>query len=205
MHISHCSTLKITPITDLCLQQSDKKKCFDAFAVRTRAHFSSKTKQNNERRREEEQRRSMLYFSPAAFLLLFFRRETGGGEEGENGVVCWGWERRCIFTAATINKQGRKKQDTGAHVHRSHLWLAERSVRAQAMLQKTSFLYFLPSCSYCSTPLFVIPPAVLILLFALFILLSSPSFSPHLLTSCPLSLTSLVCFISLASFSSPIS
>lgn len=26
MHISHCSTLKITPITDLCLQQSDKKK-----------------------------------------------------------------------------------------------------------------------------------------------------------------------------------
>lgn len=42
-------------------------------------------------------------------LLLFFRRETGGGEEDENGVVCWGWERRCIFTAATINKQGEKK------------------------------------------------------------------------------------------------
>lgn len=111
----------------------------------------NKTMRGEGKRNKEGAR---FIFHLQLFFVLFFRRETGGGEEGENGVVCWGWERRCIFTAATINKQGEKKKDTGAHVHRSHLWLAERSVRAQAVLQKTSFLYFLPSCSYCLTPLF---------------------------------------------------
>lgn len=139
-----------------------KKKCFDAFAVRTRAHFSSKTKQNNERRREEEQRRSMLYFSPAVFFfLLFFRRETGGGEEDENGVVCWGWERRCIFTAATINKQGEKKtghrgtcSSLALVIGRALCTCTSRASKDQLNLLSTLLFILLDAAFPSSLPLF---------------------------------------------------
>lgn len=85
MHISHCSTLKITPITDLCLQQSDKKKrekkCFDAFAVRTRAHFSSRTKQKNKEG-------ARFIFQLQLFFVCFLE-----GRRGRGG----GWEWSCML------------------------------------------------------------------------------------------------------------
>lgn len=98
----------------------------------------------------------MLYFSPAAFFCCccFLEGRRGEGRRMRMELYVEVESAAASSLQQPSTSRGRKKQDTGAHVHRSHLWLAERSVRAQAVLQKTSFLYFLPSCSYCSTPLF---------------------------------------------------
>lgn len=105
--------------------------------------------------------------------------------------------------------RGRKKRTQGhMFIARTCDWPSALYVHEPCTrigFKRPVFSTFYPPVRIARRRSSVIPPAVLILLFALFILPSSPSFSPHLLTSCPLSLTSLVCFISLASFSSPIS
>lgn len=202
MHISHCSTLKITPITDLCLQQSDKKKSalmhLQPGLARILAARRNKTMRGEGKRNKEG---ACFIFHLQLFCCCFLEGRRGEGRRVRMELYVEVESAAASSLQQPSTSRGEKNRTQG------HMLIARTCDWPSALyvLQKTSFLYFLPSCSYCSTPLFVIPPAVLILLFALFILLSSPSFSPHLLTSCPLSLTSLVCFISLASFSSPIS
>lgn len=156
MHISHCSTLKITPITDLCLRQSDKKKGALMHLQSGLAHILAarwnKTMRGEGKRNKEGAR--FIFHLQLFCCCCFLEGRRGKGRRVRMELYVEVESATASSLQQPSTSRGRKKQDTGAHVHRSHLWLAERSVRAEAVLQKTSFLYFLPSCSYCSTPLF---------------------------------------------------